>query len=90
MNEATLKYVCKALSEQNRKPFDGDSNAPFQIQISMAEVGPHADEDGGFWMELKIPKQIDNCLGMSIVETFNDRKEAVSILRELADLLFFY
>lgn len=82
------KYIQKALSKDNRKIYDGDSNARYRIVISMAEVGGMSeDEEGGFWFELKIPQQVDNELGRSIINTINNKKEAIKILKEVIDEL---
>jgi len=86
MNECMWKYIRKALSKRNRKQFDGDSNAPYKIMIEMAEVGPVVTGDppkGNFWFRLIIPRQVDNCLGMSMIEDVFDRDKGISILREL-------
>jgi len=87
MLEGLQPYADKALSPDNRKPFDGDSNCPFRIVISMAEVGTYGDEEGGFWCEGKIPRQVDNCLGGSVVVQTNQKEEAIQMLEELIEKL---
>lgn len=80
-------YVDRALSAENRKPFDGDSNAPYRVVVEFAEVGPWGDDTAAFWCELKIPRQVDNELGMTIRESVSSRSDAARLLRLLADIL---
>lgn len=80
-------YVDRALSAENRKPWDGDSNAPYRVVVEFAEVGPCGDEPAGFWCEVKIPRQVDNELGLTIRESLSCRSDAAKLLRALADTL---
>jgi hypothetical protein len=87
ITDSLKECIGKALSKENRKPFDGDSNAPYRLIIEMAEVGPDGREEGGFFCAAKIPRQVDNCLGMSLIEGTNDRKEAIEFLEMLIEKL---
>lgn len=84
MEKTTKEYVHKALSQKNRKTYDGDSNAPYKIVIKMAEVGSDGHRgEAGFLCRLTIPRQSDNELGCSLEEDFHSREEAISLFEEL-------
>lgn len=110
MKDYILKYVKQALSKENRKEFDGDSNAKFRVCIELCEVGTdveekvfrhpvtgeiiggddeedsrpvEGDETGNFYFQIKIPRQVDNCLGGTLTEQVYTRKEAIAILEEV-------
>lgn len=87
LSESLRRYVDLALSDENRKPFDGDSNAPYRVVVEFAEVGSYGNEPAGFWCEVKIPRQVDNGLGLTISESVSCRSDAARLLRSLADIL---
>jgi hypothetical protein len=48
MKDYILKYVKQALSKENRKQFDGDSNAKYRVVIELCEVGTDVSEKREF------------------------------------------
>lgn len=72
-------FINIALSKENRG--DGEINAKYVLSIKMAEVG--VGQEGNFWCEVKIPRQTNNSLGLSITKEFYERNEAVNFLKRL-------
>jgi hypothetical protein len=87
LSDRLVGYIEKSLSRDNRKTWDGHSNATHRVVIEFAEVGSFGDEPEGFWFEVKIPRQSDNDLGLSVRQSVSCRNEAASILRTIAGML---
>lgn len=77
------KYIDIALSEENRG--DNEINAKYILSIRMAEVG--IEEKGNFWCEVKIPRQTNNSLGLSLQKEFYQKDEVISFLKQLINKL---
>ena len=87
LSDRLMGYIHRALSKDNRKTWDGDSNAPYRVVIEFAEVGSCRDEPAGFCCEVKIPRQVDNELGLTVREFVCCRDDAATVLRSLVDIL---
>ena len=82
--QSLLREVDEALTAANARKFDGDDNYKKCLDIRTCIIG---SDDGTpvFVLDAKSPRSAVNNLGMSIHWSTNERTEAASFLRKLAD-----
>lgn len=96
-----IEYARRALADDNARPFDGDPNYRYRIEISVGVVGPYSPRggvpsqwdggaEGGFAFSARVPCTVTNSLG-STIRWGNDgtvtRAEAAAFFRELANMI---
>lgn len=86
-NQKTIdEYADKALSQKNGIDFDGDTNCTYRLTLALAYYGTAVGRgitDSGVALEVTIPRQVNNPLGMTISDETDDREEMIEFLESI-------